>query len=56
MMPVAGSGNFVKIGDKIRFPDDVTMGFIIGKFKKITILFDFTLKNFFKITFYRKYT
>uniref|UniRef100_A0A336KVH2 CSON000197 protein n=1 Tax=Culicoides sonorensis TaxID=179676 RepID=A0A336KVH2_CULSO len=34
MMPVAGSGNFVKIGDKIRFPDDVTMGFIIESILK----------------------
>lgn len=32
MMPIAGGGKFVNIGDKIRFPDDVTMGFIIGKF------------------------
>jgi Fringe-like len=31
MLPVAGNGKFVAIGDKIRFPDDVTMGFIIGK-------------------------
>lgn len=30
MMPIAGGGKFVNIGDKIRFPDDVTMGFIIG--------------------------
>jgi fringe protein len=29
MMPVAGDGKFVTIGDRIRFPDDVTMGFII---------------------------
>ncbi|XP_055620559.1 fringe glycosyltransferase [Toxorhynchites rutilus septentrionalis] len=29
MLPIAGSGKFVAIGDKIRFPDDVTMGFII---------------------------
>uniref|UniRef100_A0AAG5DA81 Fringe-like glycosyltransferase domain-containing protein n=1 Tax=Anopheles atroparvus TaxID=41427 RepID=A0AAG5DA81_ANOAO len=29
MMPVAASGKFVTIGDKIRFPDDVTMGFLI---------------------------
>lgn len=31
MMPIAASGKFVAIGDKIRFPDDVTMGFLIGK-------------------------
>ncbi|XP_055536258.1 fringe glycosyltransferase [Wyeomyia smithii] len=29
MLPIASSGKFVAIGDKIRFPDDVTMGFII---------------------------
>lgn len=29
MLPIAGNGRFVEIGDKIRFPDDVTMGFII---------------------------
>lgn len=31
MLPIAGDGKFISIGDKIRFPDDVTMGFIIGK-------------------------
>lgn len=30
MLPIAGGGKFINIGDKIRFPDDVTMGFIIG--------------------------
>ncbi|XP_058465240.1 fringe glycosyltransferase [Malaya genurostris] len=29
MLPIASSGKFMAIGDKIRFPDDVTMGFII---------------------------
>ncbi|KAL1396384.1 hypothetical protein pipiens_010542, partial [Culex pipiens pipiens] len=29
MLPIASSGKFVAIGDKIRFPDDVTMGFIV---------------------------
>lgn len=29
MLPIASSGKFVAIGDRIRFPDDVTMGFII---------------------------
>lgn len=32
MLPIAGGGKFISIGDKIRFPDDVTMGFIIGEF------------------------
>lgn len=30
MMPIAGGGKFISIGDRIRFPDDVTMGFVIG--------------------------
>lgn len=25
-------GKFISIGEKIRLPDDVTMGYIIGKF------------------------
>ncbi|XP_048505028.1 fringe glycosyltransferase [Athalia rosae] len=29
MMPVASGGKFISIGDKIRLPDDVTMGYII---------------------------
>ncbi|XP_037044532.1 fringe glycosyltransferase-like [Bradysia coprophila] len=29
MMPIAGGGKFISIGDRIRFPDDVTMGFVI---------------------------
>jgi fringe protein len=29
MMPIAGDGKFMEIGDRIRFPDDVTMGFIV---------------------------
>jgi fringe len=37
MLPVAGNGKFVAIGDKIRFPDDVTMGFIIGELSTETI-------------------
>lgn len=32
MLPIAGGGKFVNIGDRIRFPDDVTMGFIIGNY------------------------
>lgn len=27
MLPVAGGGKFASIGDKIRLPDDVTMGY-----------------------------
>lgn len=33
MLPIAGGGKFISIGDKIRFPDDVTMGFIIGEWQ-----------------------
>lgn len=29
MLPIAGNGKFVNIGDKIGLPDDVTMGYII---------------------------
>lgn len=31
MLPFLENGNLVKISDRIRFPDDVTIGFIIGK-------------------------
>lgn len=31
MSPVAGGGKLISIGDRIRFPDDVTVGFIIGE-------------------------
>lgn len=31
MLPVAGGGKLISIGDRIRFPDDVTVGFIIGE-------------------------
>lgn len=32
------NGKFMSIGEKIRLPDDVTMGYIIGKlmYKKVT--------------------
>ncbi|KAE8739029.1 hypothetical protein FOCC_FOCC015474 [Frankliniella occidentalis] len=30
MLPVAGGGKFISIGEKIRLPDDVTMGYVIG--------------------------
>lgn len=29
MMPQASNGKFVTIGDKIRFPDDVTLGIYV---------------------------
>lgn len=29
MLPIAGNGKFINIGDKIGLPDDVTMGYII---------------------------
>ncbi|GAB6029227.1 hypothetical protein CHUAL_004995 [Chamberlinius hualienensis] len=29
MMPIASNGKFISIGDKIRLPDDVTVGYII---------------------------
>lgn len=29
MVPVAGGGKFITVGDRIRLPDDVTMGYII---------------------------
>lgn len=29
MMPIASNGKFISIGDRIRLPDDVTMGYII---------------------------
>lgn len=35
MLPIAGGGKFISIGDKIRFPDDVTMGFIIGESSRL---------------------
>lgn len=49
MLPIAGGGKFISIGDKIRFPDDVTMGFIIGKNKhEIIIIFDlFLISSFY---------
>lgn len=30
MLPVAGNGKLIGICDRIRFPDDVTVGFVIG--------------------------
>lgn len=37
MMPVASNGRLVSIGDKIRFPDDVTLGFIIEYLLKVPL-------------------
>lgn len=37
MMPLASNGKFVAIGDKIRFPDDVTLGFIIEHLLKVPL-------------------
>ncbi|EDW38710.1 GL14480, partial [Drosophila persimilis] len=37
MRPIAGGGKFTSIGDKIRFPDDVTMGFIIEHLLKVPL-------------------
>lgn len=31
MTPLIENGNLVKISDRIRFPDDVTVGFILGE-------------------------
>lgn len=37
MMPRASNGQFVRIGDTIRFPDDVTLGFIIEYLLKVPL-------------------
>ncbi|CAD7082055.1 unnamed protein product [Hermetia illucens] len=37
MLPIAGGGKFINIGDRIRFPDDVTMGFIIEHLLKVPL-------------------
>lgn len=37
MMPLASNGKFVAIGDKIRFPDDVTLGFIVEYLLKVPL-------------------
>lgn len=37
MMPVASNGRLVTIGDKIRFPDDVTLGFIVEYLLKVPL-------------------
>lgn len=43
MMPIAGGGKFISVGEKIRLPDDVTMGYIIEHLlrKKLTVVDEF---------------
>ncbi|XP_047098976.1 fringe glycosyltransferase [Schistocerca piceifrons] len=43
MMPVASGGKFISIGEKIRLPDDVTMGYIIEHMlqKPLTVIEQF---------------
>ncbi|XP_069970134.1 fringe glycosyltransferase isoform X1 [Penaeus vannamei] len=43
MMPVAGGGKFVSVGDKIRLPDDVTIGYVVEHVlrRKLTVLDEF---------------
>ncbi|XP_042219211.1 fringe glycosyltransferase-like [Homarus americanus] len=43
MMPIAGGGKFISVGEKIRLPDDVTMGYIIEHMlrKKLTVVDEF---------------
>lgn len=43
MMPVASGGKFISIGEKIRLPDDVTMGYIIEHLlrKPLTVIDQF---------------
>ncbi|GFR07393.1 fringe glycosyltransferase [Trichonephila clavata] len=40
MLPIASGGKFISIGEKIRLPDDVTMGYIIEHIlqKKLTVV------------------
>ncbi|XP_034934809.1 fringe glycosyltransferase isoform X2 [Chelonus insularis] len=40
MIPIAGGGKFISVGDRIRLPDDVTMGYIIEHLlkKKLTVV------------------
>lgn len=43
MIPIAGGGKFISVGEKIRLPDDVTMGYIIEHIlrKKLTVVDEF---------------
>lgn len=36
-MPLASNGRLVTIGDTIRFPDDVTLGFIVEYLLKVPL-------------------
>lgn len=37
MLPIAGMGKFMSIGDRISLPDDVTMGYIIEHLLKVPL-------------------
>lgn len=37
MLPIAGFGKFMSIGDRIGLPDDVTMGYIIEHLLKVPL-------------------
>lgn len=43
MMPIAGGGKFISVGEKIRLPDDVTLGYIVEHMlaKKLTVVDEF---------------
>lgn len=43
MVPLASGGKFISIGEKIRLPDDVTMGYVIEHLlkKKLTVVEEF---------------
>jgi len=43
MEPIASGGKFISIGEKIRLPDDVTVGFIVEHLlgKKLTVIQEF---------------
>uniref|UniRef100_A0A131XRV5 Putative fringe glycosyltransferase n=1 Tax=Ixodes ricinus TaxID=34613 RepID=A0A131XRV5_IXORI len=43
MLPIAGGGKFISIGEHIRLPDDVTMGYIVEHLlkKKLTVVENF---------------
>jgi fringe protein len=43
MMPLIGGGKFESVGDKIRLPDDVTMGYVAEHLLKVplTVIDDF---------------
>ncbi|XP_011559940.3 fringe glycosyltransferase [Plutella xylostella] len=35
ILPVTGGGRFISICNKLRYPDDVTMGYIVGRYGKV---------------------